>query len=58
MHSQIACKDCWHLLDRYLGPALSVFLRAVRPLDVNVADALAYQAESADNKTPKGTSLP
>ncbi len=31
---------------------------AVRPLDVNVADALAYQAESADNKTPKGTSLP
>ena len=34
MHSQIACKDCWHLLDRYLGPALSVFLRAVRPLDV------------------------
>jgi predicted kinase len=31
---------------------------AVRPLDVNVADALAYVAESADNKTPKGTSLP
>jgi hypothetical protein len=34
MHSQIACKDCWSLLDRYLGPALNVFLRAVRPLDV------------------------
>ena len=34
MHSQIACKDCWNLLDRYLGPALGVFLRAVRPLDV------------------------
>jgi len=31
---------------------------AVRRLDVNVADALAYVAESADNKTPKGTSLP
>src|SRR5258706_263152 len=34
MHSQIACKDCWNPLDRYLGPALNVFLRAVRPLDV------------------------
>jgi len=31
---------------------------AVAPLDVNVAEALAYVAESADNKTPKGTSLP
>jgi predicted kinase len=31
---------------------------AVAPLDVNVAKALAYVAESADNKTPKGTSLP
>lgn len=31
---------------------------AVRSLDANVADALAYVAESADNKTPKGTSLP
>jgi hypothetical protein len=31
---------------------------AVRPLDVNVEDALAYVADSADNKTPKGTSLP
>lgn len=31
---------------------------AVRPLDANVAEALAYAAESADNKTPKGTSLP
>jgi predicted kinase len=30
---------------------------AVRPLDVNVLEALAYVAESADNKTPKGTSL-
>jgi len=31
---------------------------AVMSLDVNVADALACIAESADNKTPKGTSLP
>jgi predicted kinase len=31
---------------------------AIRPLDVNVAEALAYVAKSADNKTPKGTSLP
>jgi hypothetical protein len=31
---------------------------AVRPLDVNLADALGYVAEAADNKTPKGTSLP
>jgi hypothetical protein len=34
MHSQIARKDCWSLLDRYLGAALCAFLRAVRPLDV------------------------
>ena len=31
---------------------------AIAPLDGNVASALAYVAESADNKTPKGTSLP
>jgi predicted kinase len=33
-------------------------LDAIAPLDVNVTAALAYVAESADNKTPKGTSLP
>jgi hypothetical protein len=31
---------------------------AIAPLDANVATALNYMAESADNKTPKGTSLP
>jgi hypothetical protein len=31
---------------------------AVMSLDVNVADGLACIPESADNKTPKGTSLP
>ena len=33
-------------------------LDAIAPLESNVAKALAYVAESADNKTPKGTSLP
>ena len=33
-------------------------LDAIAPLESNVATALAYVAESADNKTPKGTSLP
>ena len=31
---------------------------ATASLEINVAKAVAYVAESADNKTPKGTSLP
>jgi hypothetical protein len=34
MHSQIARKDGWSLLDRYLGAALDALLRAARPLDI------------------------